>query len=118
MKQRFGLYRRSNGTFYCEDAVTHKQESLRAKDEHEARTLLNAKNEAIRQPTMNLQIAQVYMLFAFLAIPFVVWFLGRRSRLIEQRQTFILVVRPPAQPPPVTRWNHNCDDDENPFFGN
>ncbi len=61
MKQRFILYRRSNGTFYSEDTVTRKQESLRTKTEDEARTLLNAKNEAVRQPTMNLQIAQVYL---------------------------------------------------------
>lgn len=61
MKQRFILYRRSNGTFYSEDTVTRKQESLRTKSEDEARTLLNAKNEAVRQPTLNLQIAQVYL---------------------------------------------------------
>jgi hypothetical protein len=61
MKQRFILYRRSNGTFYSEDTVTRRQESLRTKNEDEARTLLNAKNEAVRQPTLNVQIAQVYL---------------------------------------------------------
>ena len=60
MKQRFILYRRGE-TFYSEDTATGKQQSLRTKDENEARTLLNAKNEAVRQPTMNLQIAQVYL---------------------------------------------------------
>jgi len=39
MKQRFILFRR-NGTFYCGDTDTHKQSSLRTKDEAEALTLL------------------------------------------------------------------------------
>ncbi len=61
MKLRFILYRRSNGTFYSEDTVARKQESLRTKSEDEAGTLLNAKNEAVRQSSLNLQIAQVYL---------------------------------------------------------
>jgi|SRR5882724_1212369 len=60
MKQRFILYRRGE-TFYCEDTVTRKQQSLRTKDANEAKTLLAVKNEAVRQPAMNLQIAQVYL---------------------------------------------------------
>ncbi len=48
MKQRFILYRRSNGTYYCEDTQTRKQESLKTRDEAEALTLLHSKN---RQPT-------------------------------------------------------------------
>jgi len=60
MKQRFILFRRA-GVFYCEETATGKQTSLRTKDEGEAITLLNTKNEATRQPAMNLQIAQVYL---------------------------------------------------------
>jgi hypothetical protein len=60
MKQRFFLYRRGE-IFYCEDSTTGKQSTLRTKDESEARSLLNARNEAVRQPAMNLQIAQVYL---------------------------------------------------------
>lgn len=60
MKSRFILFRR-NGTFYCEDTSTRKQTSLRTKIESEAQTLLSVKNEAVRQPAMNLQIAQVYL---------------------------------------------------------
>jgi integrase len=60
MKARFILFRR-NGTYYCEDTTTRKQSSLRTKDEAEAATLLATKNEAVRQPAMNLQIAQVYL---------------------------------------------------------
>jgi hypothetical protein len=60
MKQRFILFRRA-GVFYAEETATGKQTSLRTKDEAEAITLLNTKNEATRQPAMNLQIAQVYL---------------------------------------------------------
>jgi integrase len=60
MKQRFILFRRAD-VFYCEDTTTRKQSSLRTKDHAEAITLLNTKNEATRQPAMNLQIAQVYL---------------------------------------------------------
>lgn len=60
MKQRFALFRRGK-VFYCEDTATGKQSSLRTKDEGEARSLLNAKNEAHRQPTLNLQIAKAYL---------------------------------------------------------
>ena len=49
MSQRYILFRR-NATYYCEDTETHQQLSLRTKDEAEARTLLQAKNESVRQP--------------------------------------------------------------------
>src|SRR5437870_2571923 len=61
MKQRFILYRRSNGMFYWEDTVTRKQASLKTKDEAEALTLLHCKNEAFRQPVLNLRIARTYL---------------------------------------------------------
>src|SRR5262245_50460959 len=61
MKQQFILYRRSNGTFYCEDTLTRKQQSLGTKDETEARTLLHSRNEAFRQPILNQQIALAYL---------------------------------------------------------
>ncbi|HEY0550228.1 MAG TPA: tyrosine-type recombinase/integrase [Verrucomicrobiae bacterium] len=60
MKSRYILFRRA-GVYYSEDTQTGKQASLRTKDESEALTLLNSKNEAVRQPAMNLQIAQVYL---------------------------------------------------------
>ncbi|MGH7952733.1 MAG: tyrosine-type recombinase/integrase [Limisphaerales bacterium] len=60
MKQRFILYRRGE-IYYCEDTVTRKQESLRTKDEAEALALLHAKNEAFRQPILNLRIARTYL---------------------------------------------------------
>jgi integrase len=60
MKLRFILFRRGS-TFYCEDTTTGKQSSLRTKDGGEALTLLNARNESVRQPVLNLQIARTYL---------------------------------------------------------
>jgi hypothetical protein len=59
-KARFILFRR-NGVFYSEDTLNGQQTSLRTKDEGEALTLLHAKNEAHRQPAINLQIAKSYL---------------------------------------------------------
>jgi integrase len=47
--------------FYCEDTTTKKQTSLKTKDKAEALTLLNARNEAARQPQLNVQIARTYL---------------------------------------------------------
>lgn len=61
MKQRFILYRRSNGIFYAEDTITRKQASLRTTERIKAVRLLHAKNEASEQPAINLQIARAYL---------------------------------------------------------
>jgi hypothetical protein len=60
MKKRFILFRRA-GVYYSEATVTRKQHSLRTKDEAEALTILHSKNEAHRQPVLNLQIARTYL---------------------------------------------------------
>jgi hypothetical protein len=60
MKTRFILFRRV-GVYYYEDTITGKQSSLRTKIESDAVTLLNAKNESVRQPALNLQIAMAYL---------------------------------------------------------
>ena len=60
MKQRFILFRRKN-TFYCEDTTTGRQTSLRTCSEAEAKTLIQVRNESVRQPTLNLQIARTYL---------------------------------------------------------
>jgi hypothetical protein len=60
VKTRFILYRR-NGTFYCEDTQTRKQQSLRTKDPAAAEALIHSKNEAFRQPLLNQQIALAYL---------------------------------------------------------
>jgi hypothetical protein len=63
MKTRYRLIRRGTrrGTFYCVDAQTGKRTSLQTSNEDEARQLIETRNQAARQPAMNLQIAQVYM---------------------------------------------------------
>src|SRR5688500_5540507 len=62
MKHRFILYRRKvGGMYYVEDTETRKQESLGTRDRREATSLLNARNESVRQPQLNLQIAKAYL---------------------------------------------------------
>src|SRR5437773_11019228 len=62
MKNRFRLYRRTmGGVFYVHDSETGKQESLGTRDRAEATSLLNARNESVRQPQLNLQIAKAYL---------------------------------------------------------
>jgi hypothetical protein len=58
--KRFIMFRRA-GVYYSEDTTTRKQHSLRTKDEAEALTLLHSKNEAHRQPVLNLHIARTYL---------------------------------------------------------
>lgn len=60
MKPRYRLFRRA-GVYYCEDTTTGQQLSLKTKDEAEALTLLHSKNEAHRQPVLNLRIARTYL---------------------------------------------------------
>ena len=62
MKNRYRLYRRKlGGVFYVRDSETGKQESLGTRDRAEATTLLNARNESVRQPQLNLHIAKAYL---------------------------------------------------------
>jgi integrase len=60
MKTKYTLFRRG-GVFYAQDSATGKQTSLRTKDETEAKSLLNARNEAQRQPVLNLHLARAYL---------------------------------------------------------
>jgi hypothetical protein len=63
MKARYRLiYRGSRGgTYYCVDGKTGKRVSLQTSDEGVAQQLVDARNNAVCQPEMNLQIAQVYL---------------------------------------------------------
>jgi hypothetical protein len=56
MKSKYTLFRRGE-MFYMQDSATGRQTSLRTKDETEAKSLLNARNEAQRQPVLNLHLA-------------------------------------------------------------
>ena len=60
MKPKYTLFRRGD-VYYSQDSATGKQTSLRTKDEAEARSLLNARNEAQRQPVLNLHLARAYL---------------------------------------------------------
>ena len=60
MKTKYTMFRRGD-VFYIQDTATGKQTSLRTKDETEARSLLNARNEAMRQPVLNLHLARAYL---------------------------------------------------------
>src|SRR5439155_7237744 len=61
MRKRYRLFLRGT-VFWCQDNETGKQETLRTKDRDEAERLFNAKNEAHRQPIINLQIARAYLM--------------------------------------------------------
>ena len=61
MKPRFRLFRRKNGIFFVEDRITRKQASLQTRERAIARQLFHARNEAYRQPALNLQIARTYL---------------------------------------------------------
>jgi hypothetical protein len=60
MKQQYRLFRRA-GVYYVQDNFTGKQESLRTRHRDEAQRIFHAKNEAHRQPQVNLQIARAYL---------------------------------------------------------
>lgn len=63
MKTRYRLIRRGHrgGAFYCVDTTTGKRTSLRTVGEEETRQVVEAKNQALRQPVLNLQIAKAYL---------------------------------------------------------
>jgi integrase len=60
MKTKYTLFRR-NGIYYSQDTATGQQKSLRTRDEAEALKLINASNEAHRQPVLNLHLARAYL---------------------------------------------------------
>jgi hypothetical protein len=63
MKTRYRLYFRGirGGMFYCVDKSTGKRSSLLTANEEEARQIVDAKNNSVRQPVLNLQIAKAYL---------------------------------------------------------
>jgi hypothetical protein len=62
MTDKFRIFRRASGVWYLEDKETNHQESLRTRNETEASRLLLARNEAHRQPAINVQIARAYLM--------------------------------------------------------
>ena len=63
MKNRFRLIHRGErgGLFYCVDSLTGTRSSLKTKDRDAAEQIVFAKNQALRQPALNLQIAKAYL---------------------------------------------------------
>ena len=60
MKTKYTLFRRG-GIYYSQDSATGQQKSLRTRDEAEALKLIGARNEAHRQPVLNLHLARAYL---------------------------------------------------------
>ena len=54
------MFRRGN-VFYCEDRSTGQQKSLQTRDEAEAQRIIQAKNDAVKLPQMNLVMAKTYL---------------------------------------------------------
>src|ERR1700760_3399522 len=63
MSTRYRLIQRAHrgGMFYCVDKTTGKRTSLKTTDADEAQQIIAAKNQAERQPVLNLQIAKAYL---------------------------------------------------------
>jgi hypothetical protein len=60
MSSRYWIFQRK-GVFSYEDTYSRKQFSLKTRGRKEAEALLAAKQEAARQPQLNLQMARVYL---------------------------------------------------------
>ena len=60
MKNRYRVFRRGWGTYYCEDLVTKKQTTLGTRDKDEAFRLVAAQNETEEAPAFSLHLARVY----------------------------------------------------------
>ena len=63
MKTRYRLTSRGirGGMFYCVDKTTGKRTSLQTTNKDEAQQIIEAKNNSVRQPVLNLQIAKAYL---------------------------------------------------------
>jgi integrase len=54
------MFRRGN-VFYFEDRTTGQQKSLQTRDEEQAQRVIQAKNDAVKLPQMNLVMAKAYL---------------------------------------------------------
>jgi hypothetical protein len=61
MTEKFRIFRRASGVWHLKDKENHNQVSLRTCVKSEAERLLHARNEAHRQPAINIQIARAYL---------------------------------------------------------
>ncbi len=60
MQTRFTIFKRG-GVYYSEDRQTGQQKSLKTRDEAEAQRIIQAKNDAVSLPQMNLVMAKTYL---------------------------------------------------------
>jgi integrase len=60
MQTRFTIFKRGS-VFYSEDRETGQQKSLKTRDEAEAQRIIQAKNDAVNLPQMNLVMAKTYL---------------------------------------------------------
>ena len=60
MKQRYRVFLHPWGTYYFEDLVTGKQETLKTRDKDEAFRLVAAKNENEKAPAFSLHLHQEF----------------------------------------------------------
>ena len=60
MQNRFILFRRGR-IFYVEDRQTGQQTSLRTRDENEARKMVQARNDSVAHPHLNLVMAKTFL---------------------------------------------------------
>ena len=61
MQPKFRIYRRGKGVFYWKEKGTANRGSLRTKNRDEAEELVRAKNETVRQPSLNLALGRAYL---------------------------------------------------------
>lgn len=61
MKARYRIFRRAKGNFFSFDNHTLGQGSLKTSDRKEAERLVNALNEAEREPLVRKQVGMIYL---------------------------------------------------------
>ena len=61
MQLKYRMYQRAGGVFYWQENGTSRRGSLQTKDRREAERLFAAKNEAHRQPVLNLALGRAYL---------------------------------------------------------
>lgn len=60
MKQRYRVFLRPWGVYYCEDLTTGKQDTLKTRNKDEAFRIVAARNENEAAPAFSLHLARVY----------------------------------------------------------
>ncbi len=94
MKRYRLIYRGKRDAYYCFDTQTKKRESLKTNNADEAQRLTDIKNEAVRNASMNLQIAQVYLKHSDSALSARTW-----QHVMDQ-------MTPLKTGPTQERWKH------------